>query len=120
MRKLVSSIALLVMTAAPAFAADPFDGAWAYDCQANNGDIVPTVIKDRRIIYYESECDIGTVTPIGAADQAWTLAASCAGEGETWDRNILLAMERGDDGEPVQLIEVDLDDGYVVARRRCD
>ena len=98
---------------------DPFDGSWAFDCEIPAGDLIPTVIKDRKITYYESECDIGTVTPIGSRDQAWTVTASCAGEGETWDRTILFAMERGNEGEPIQLIEVDLDDGYVVARKRC-
>jgi len=120
MRKLVSSVALLLMTAAPAIAAEPFEGSWAYDCSIPAGDLVPTVIKDGRIIYYESECDIGSVTPIGSAGQAWTVTASCAGEGETWERDMMLATELDNNGEPVQLIEVDLDDGYVVARRRCD
>lgn len=118
MRKLVSSVALLVMTA-PAFAAEPFEGSWAYDCSIPAGDLVPTVIKDGKIVYYESECDIGSVTPVGTAGQAWKVTASCAGEGETWDRNMMLAVEVGNEGEPVQLIEVDLDAGYVVANRRC-
>ena len=120
MRKLVSSVALLLMAATPALAAEPFEGSWAYDCTIPAGDLVPTVIKDGRIIYYESECDIDSVTAIGTDDQAWKVTASCQGEGETWDRNMMLAVERGNEGEPVQLIEIDLDEGYVIANDRCD
>ena len=53
-------------------------------------------------------------------DQAWNLKISCAGEGEEWKRDVLLALELGNEGEPLQLIEVDLTDGYVVVRKRCD
>ena len=120
MRKLTTAAALVVAIASPAFAAEPYEGSWAYDCTIAAGDLVPTVIKDGRIIYYESECDIDSVTPIGTGDQAWKVTASCQGEGETWDRNMMLAVEQGNEGEPVQLIEIDLDEGYVIANDRCD
>ncbi|SDB43939.1 hypothetical protein [Bauldia litoralis] len=120
MKTLLSSVALLALTSAPALAEFPFEGEWAYDCEIAAGDLVPTVIADGRVLYYESECSIDNVAAIGAGDQAWNLKLSCAGEGDEWQRNVLFAVELGNEGEPLQLIEVDLDDGYVLARDRCD
>ena len=118
MKRIVSAAAL-VLLATPAMAEYAFEGSWAHACETAEGDSIPTVFESGRIVYYESECAIGDVTAIGSADQAWRLKVSCAGEGETWDRTILLALDGDDEGNRRQLIEVDLDDGHVVAREPC-
>lgn len=118
--KRMAATAALILLATPAMAEYGFEGAWAYACKTAEGDSIPTVFESRRIVYYESECAIGEVTAIGSADQAWTLNVSCAGEGETWERTILLALDGDHEGNRRQLIEVDLDDGYVIARELCD
>lgn len=120
MKTFLSSVAMLALTIGPVLADYPFEGSWAYDCEMAAGDLVPTVIADGQVLYYESECSIDDVAAIGSGDQAWNLKMTCAGEGEEWTRIVLFAVERGNQGEPLQLIEVDLEAGYVLARDRCD
>jgi hypothetical protein len=104
----------------------PFDGRWGFDpdacaLQPGESDLVPTVIAHDEIQYYESHCRIETVEPIGGAESsAWRVRLSCSGEGETWTSEEIFAIDYGIDGRRRQLIEIDLEDGFVVVRQACD
>jgi hypothetical protein len=117
MIRIASAAALVGIATMPASAQYPFDGSWSLDCAMQEGDRVPMVVKDGMVTFFESECAIETVEPIGEQNQAWTVSVSCSGEGETWTRTLLLALDPGTGGNPPQLVEVDLDDGFVVIRR---
>ncbi len=109
----------------PAIAAGPFDGRWAFDAEicANepgSGDLIPTVINDGKIEYYESECEILEVTQIGAQGSAWRVRTTCRGEGEVWTGESIFAIDHGNNERRRQLIEIDLAEGIVVVSQACD
>ena len=112
---------VFLLGATPALADGPFDGKWAFDtrsCASNEDDTV--IIGDGRVTYYESECDIGGVEPIGDSGAAWRAQLTCAGEGETWTNETIFAIDRGTGEERRQLIEINMADGWVVVRQPCD
>ena len=127
MRPAVIIFPMLLFLAGAASAVErPFDGRWGFDAEActlqpGESDLVPTVIAHDEIQYYESHCRIETVEPIGGAESsAWRVRLSCSGEGETWTSEEILAIDYGIDGRRRQLIEIDLEDGFVVVRQACD
>jgi hypothetical protein len=118
-----ATVALLV--AATAAAAGPLDGRWGLsrdDCRRAPGssDRVPVTIAGNRMDFYESVCEIAAIEAIGARDAAWRVARSCRGEGESWTVNSIFAIDRDISGTPRQLIEINLDSGYVVVRQHCN
>lgn len=127
MRPAVILLPILVLSAVAASAAErPFDGRWGFDAescalQPGESDLVPTVIANDEIRYYESHCRIESVEPIGGENTAaWRVQLSCSGEGETWTSEEIFAIDYGTDGRPRQLIEIDLEYGMVVVRQACD
>ncbi len=103
----------------------PLDGHWAMAREActnteNNGDIVPTVIEGNAITYFESACTITDMTPIGTQESAWRVKTDCSGEGETWSQELIYAIDRDPNGKPLQLVEVDMQEGYVIVSQYCD
>jgi hypothetical protein len=106
-------------------AAAPFDGRWALsrdDCRLAPGasDRVPVTIAGNRMDFYESACEITGIEAIGAQDAAWGVVRTCGGEGEVRTVRSIFAVDRDLTGAPRQLIEIDLDDGYVTVRQHCD
>lgn len=69
--------------------------------------------------FYESACEIAEIEAIGTQDLAWRVERSCRGEGETWTVRSVFAIDRNIAGNPRQLIEIDLDNGYVIVRQHC-
>ena len=127
MRLAAIILPILLVLAAPASATErPFDGRWGFDAEAcalepGSSDLVPTVIADDEIQYYESHCRIEAVEPIGGeGTSAWRVRLSCSGEGETWTSEEIFAIDYGIDQRRRQLIEIDLEDGFVVVRQACD
>ena len=118
-RPVLLSVLLLAGTAS-AFAEYPFEGSWAYDCTVSGGDVVPTAIEPGRIVYYESECTIDKVDDMGRGGQVWTLTTTCSGEGETWQRVMVLGLEPEGQGKPQRLVELDFDFGSVQVHERCE
>lgn len=113
-----TAVLLLCMTSA--IAAAPFDGKWGHDqatCDADEGDTV--TVANGQITYYESQCDIGPINPIGDSNSAWRAELTCSGEGETWVDDTIFAIDRGNGEEVLQLIEINMTDGSVVARKPC-
>lgn len=113
-----------IMVVSVAAVAAPFDGRWALDrddCRSSpgSGDSVPVTIGGNRMDFYESTCEIGAVEAIGAQDSAWRVTRTCGGEGETWTVRSIFAIDRDAAGAPRQLIEIDVDNGYVFVRQRC-
>jgi hypothetical protein len=117
---------LLLLTGAASAVERPFDGRWGLDAEScalapGTSDLVPTVIANDEIQYYESHCRIEAVEPIGGENtSAWRVRLSCSGEGETWTSNEIFAIDYGNEGRRRQLIEIDLEDGFVVVRQACD
>lgn len=127
MRHAALAVALLLPAGAIAAEPLPFEGRWAYDLescsvQPGESDMVPTIIADGRIDYYESSCTIDSVEPIGSGNgSAWTVKLSCGGEGETWSSESIFAVEdMGDETRPRQWVDIDLASGFVIVRRACD
>lgn len=105
--------------------AGPLDGQWALvpqDCQVAPGtsDRVPLVISDKRMEFYESACGISAIEPIGTQESAWKVTRTCRGEGETWTVSSIFAVAPQPAASARQLIEIDLENGYVTIRHQCD
>jgi hypothetical protein len=45
---------------------------------------------------------------------------TCRGEGEEVTRRSIFGLDRDVDGNPRQLVEIDLGDGMVIVRQPCD
>ena len=96
MRSCVAAFFLAPLLAGAALAGSvPFEGRWGWtadDCDLAPGesDMVPIEIGNGVIDYYESTCTIDRVEPVG-----------------------------GGDGGRRQLIEIDLEAGFVVVRQDC-
>lgn len=124
MRKIIAAVGM-VLVAAPA-AAGPLDGRWGFDAEAcaadpQTSDIIPTVIADGRIEYYESACEIVELTPIGGENtSAWRAKLNCGGEGEVWTEDEIFGIDEGGGTKPRQLIEIDMETGGVTVRLACD
>jgi hypothetical protein len=105
--------------------ATPFDGRWVWDksiCanQPGSGDVVASVYEGDTVSHYESRCTITKTTPIGTQESAWEIEMNCSGEGEEFALRSIFGLDRDVDGNPRQLVEIDLDDGMVIVRQRCD
>jgi hypothetical protein len=118
---------MLLVLAGAAFAAErPFDGRWGLDAEAcglapGSSDLVPVVIANDEIQYYESHCRIEAVEPIGGENtSAWRVRMTCSGEGETWTSESIFAIDYGTGDRRRQLIEIDLEAGFVDVRQACD
>lgn len=118
---------ILVLSVVGAAGAErPFDGRWGLDAgscplQPGESDLVPTVIANDEIHYYESHCRIESVEPIGGENTAaWRVRLSCSGEGETWASEQIFAIDYGTGERRRQLVEIDLEYGTVVVRQACD
>ncbi len=127
MRHALLAFALLLPAASAMAEPLPFEGRWAYDLAAcavkpGESDMVPTIIANGRIDYYESSCTIDSAEPIGGGEgSAWTVKTTCSGEGETWSSESIFAVEdMGDETRPRQWIDIDLGSGFVIVRRACD
>lgn len=102
-----------VLVAATAQAA-PLDGRWGLDpqvCTAVDGDFVPVVIKGDDILYYESECTVTEWKAIGDANAAWKATMSCAGEGEEWETETILALIEDGEGNPSHHVQLNTEMG---------
>ncbi len=109
-----SGVILATVLAAAAAQAAPLDGRWALDqhvCTAPEGDFVPVVIKGDDILYYESECTVTEWKAIGEANAAWTATMSCAGEGEEWETETILALVYDVDDKPSHHIQLNTEMG---------
>ena len=104
----------------------PFDGRWGWNVEAcayepGESDMVPTVIANGEILYYESLCTIESVEPIGGeGGSAWRVGLACGGEGETWTKESILAIDDGAGERRRQLIDIDIESGFVAVRQDCD
>ncbi len=126
MRACAAALVLAPLFAGTALAEPmPFDGRWGWDAAAcaigpGEGDGVPIEIGDGVIRYYESECSIDRVVPLGnGAGPAWTVTTTCSGEGETWTSDSIFAIDDRGEDNPRQLVELDLEAGFVVIRQDC-
>lgn len=113
------------MVVSTAAVAAPFDGRWALDSddcrnRPGAGDRVPVTIARNRMDFYESACEISALEAIAAQGSAWRVTRTCGGEGETWTVRSIFAVDRDMAGEPRQLIEIDVDNGYVIVRQHCE
>ena len=126
MKKIVAGIVGLWVAAGNAAAAaeGPLDGRWSLDAEfctkEEATDAIPVVIEGNEIRYYESTCTITGMTPIGTASSAWRVAATCRGEGEEWQSDMILALDRDSQGTARQLVEIDMETGFVVVRQSCN
>lgn len=121
-RVVLASIGFLAATGIAS--AETLDGRWALyaeGCgeQFNDGILVIDTAAGT-LRYWESECTLTALTPIGVGEAAWRTTMSCAGEGETWQRDAILAIDVPLDGVgTARLVEIDITDGYVVSHVRC-
>jgi hypothetical protein len=125
--RLLPGLALLPFFAAAAHAEPlPFDGRWGWNVdtcayEPGESDMVPLVIADGEMRYYESLCTIDSVAPLAREDgSAWTVKMSCGGEGETWTEKSIIALDDGAGERRPQLIDIDTESGSVTVRQDCD
>jgi hypothetical protein len=121
-RALFASIGFLAATGIAA--ADTLEGRWslyADGCNQEISDGILTVdLQEGTFNYWESECTITNVTPVGIAEVAWQVKFECSGEGDFWEYEAIYAIDTPVDGAgPTRLVELDLLGGYVVSRVRC-
>lgn len=124
-RAVISALLALVAGTSSATAAGPLDGRWGLsvdDCRRAPGtsDRVPVVVAGNRMDFHESVCEIAAIEPIGSQNAAWRVSRTCRGEGENWTVRSIFAIDRDIAGTPRQLIEINLDSGYVIIRQRCN
>jgi hypothetical protein len=111
-------LAALAIGAGPAAAA-PIDGIWYAECE---GDLAgdKTIIGDGRILAYNTDCRILKITRIGGEGQVWRTINSCVEDDETWIEEVLFGLESDVDGKILHLVEVGMDEGYVLTYVKCD
>lgn len=119
MKSLLVSLSAVLLATAPALADNPFDGIWFAECE---GDLAgdETVIGDGRIVAYGIECEILDVERIGGEGQVWRTINSCSEDEETWTEEVLFGLETDVDGKILHLVEVGMDDGYVLTYVTCE
>lgn len=120
-----SSVVVAFLAISGAAFAGPLDGRWAMtpeDCglAPGMGDRVPLTISGDMFKAYESQCTIAGVEEIGGLDSAWRVTRTCSGEGDTWSIRSIFAIDRDATNAPRQLVEIDLDEGYVIVRQYCN
>jgi len=121
-RALFASMGFLV--SAGIASAETLDGRWslyAADCAVEFSDGILTIDTAAGVLrYWETLCTINTLTPVGTFEAAWQSQMTCSGEGYTWERDVMLAVDVPLDGDGTpRLIEIDLGDGFVVSRAWC-
>jgi hypothetical protein len=117
-------IVVLAILLSGAAAASPIDGRWAWSSEGCNvaegsGDVGPNVFSGDTLRYFESECKIVKIEPIGDQAAAWRAQTQCSGEGEEWTNDSVFAIDRDSDGNARQLVEVDMEDGFVTVLQAC-
>ena len=127
MRPLVIVLPILLVIAGAAPAEErPFDGRWGLDAETcllapGASDLVPAVIANDEIDYYASHCRIEAVEPIGGENtSAWRVRMTCSGDGETRTSESIFAIDHRAGDRRRQLIEIELEDGFVDVRQACD
>lgn len=122
MKRIVLALIGLVVGCAAAIA-ETADGIWALsvaNCTEISSPSVMTVNTQKALVsFYESECAIISSEAIGDQGLAWRVGLSCSGEGETWIRDTIYALDLPFDGGPERLVEIDMTDGFVIGRYRC-
>lgn len=125
--RLIAGLILVPFLAGGALAQPlPFDGRWGWNVdacayKAGESDMVPVVIANGEIQYYESHCTIERIEPVGLdGGTAWRVEMACGGEGETWTAESILAIDDGAGERRRQLIDIDMDSGAVTVRQDCD
>lgn len=121
-RAILAGFGLMAM--ATVVSAQTLDGIWALDVEAcsSRGIDPGTMVIDTTaaaISFYESECTIDRLEPIGTQQSAWQAMLTCSGEGDTWRDKVIFAIDAPFDGSPIRLVEIDLGDGFVVGRYGC-
>ena len=101
MPRLFAPLALL-FSAAPLMADPALDGRYELDaCTGRVGESTIT-LSDYTIAYWESRCDLSAPMPVRGMGEAVLYDATCAGEGETWERRLMLmpVWQNGPIGRP--------------------
>lgn len=126
MTTLPITAAFALFLSAAAAIAGPLDGRWAYDPKAcdvaeNSGDVGPGSFAGDKMTYFESECTITKISQMGKGEPAsvWRVETACSGEGENWTKDSVFAIDRDADGTARQLVEIEMNEGYVVVLQAC-
>ncbi len=122
--KLGSFAGLMLLVPAVA-AASPIDGRWTLSkdgCAIAESDdsAGPFTFADDKMTFFESECVLKEIAPIGDAGIAWRAKAACSGEGEEWMTDWVLGMDKDGDGKVVHLVQVDMTDGFTTVYYPCE
>ena len=104
----------------PAIAQGPFDGDWYWQCEGTPEERGLTVVGDGKIVVDNIDCTILDIERIGGEGQVWRTRNACTEGDEEWVEEVLFGIERDVDGTVIQLVEVGMDDGYVLSYRTCD
>ncbi|MCB1487982.1 MAG: hypothetical protein KDJ88_11065 [Bauldia sp.] len=120
MRSLAAAVVTLVAGAGPALAATPIDGTWYFECNPDIPDAEnTTVIGDDKIVSGTLVCDIMNINRIGGEGQVWRLSNSCVEQDERWIEDVIFGLEVDIDGKVLHLVEVGMNEGYVVTYLTC-
>jgi hypothetical protein len=101
----------LLLLATPAAAAPT--GTWDFTPEAcaiaSEGRLAVT---ETNLTFHESTCSIAAITPVERMEGTFVYDLTCTGEGETWDRRLILAETL--EGQLLTLTE-----GTATLRHRC-
>lgn len=112
----------LVLGATPALAQTALDGIWALtpdQCGTFDPGVMVVDTTEGYVEFYESSCTIAGWAPIGTQELAWNVALECSGEGMSWVRKSIFALDAPFDAAPLRLVEIELADGFVIGRYGC-
>lgn len=93
MRHILACLAIAAIPSIASAQAPDINGLWAHNgsgCDRSAPtDLVPILIEDGRISFYESACTISSLEPIGFGT-ASMMTLTCSGEGESWTRTAMV------------------------------
>ena len=93
MRAATQLAMVLSLVAAPAWAAQPYEGFWAStkkDCRDQDSANRMSIEGGNRLYWYETRCRAGEITADGK--QSWKMRLACEGEGEKFRSNPRLSI----------------------------
>ena len=112
--------ALLSLALVTPAAAGPLDGHWYWKCDGPDDERGLTVIANGKIVVDQMECAILQIEKVGGEGQVWKTRNTCIEGDEAWVEDVIFGFERDIDGNVIQLVEIGMNDGYVLSYRQCN
>jgi hypothetical protein len=129
MKPFVATLAATCLSAmlacGPGMAESRLNGLWSLDPEwcgndPAETDHVPMSVSLPMLLTHDSECEVGSLEPLGIQPAAWRAELHCrAGGGARHESMAILALGRHYDGTVDQLVRIDYRDTRVLLYWRC-